>query len=298
MVVAPLVQPLLRPCHAMTAIVLVIGLAVATAVGQPLTGQVQTITVGRGDTLGSLASRFGVDPATLARDNGRAPDLALQAGETLTVDNRHIVPLFAAGLGIVVNVPQRMLFVAREGGATGYPVAVGRPSWPTPLGSFSIATKETNPTWDVPQSIRAEALRAGRSLPLKVPPGPRNPLGTHWMGLSGGGVGIHGTNAPTSVYKTTTHGCIRLRPEDIVAVFAQTEVGERGALLYQPILVAVNAGRVFVEAHRDVYGRGPADAMDFVQTRARELGVFDSVDWDLVTQVIQQRAGIARLVTR
>ena len=281
------------------AIVLVIGSAVATAAGaQPLTGQVQTITVARGDTLGSLGSRFGIDPATLAGDNGRAPGLSLHAGETLTVDNRHIVPLFAAGLGIVVNVPQRMLFVARQGGATGYPVAVGRPSWPTPLGSFSIATKETNPTWDVPQSIRAEALRAGRSLPLKVPPGPGNPLGARWMGLSGGGVGIHGTNAPGSVYKATTHGCIRLHPEDIAAVFAQMEVGVRGALLYQPILVAVDAGRVFVEAHRDAYGRGPADAMDFVQVRARELGVFDRVDWDLVAQVIEQRAGVARVVTR
>jgi hypothetical protein len=76
------------------------------------------------------------------------------------------------------------------------------------------------------------------------------------------------------------------------------EVGVRGALLYQPILVAVDAGRVFVEAHRDVYGRGPADAMDFVQVRARELGVFDRVDWDLVAQVIEQRAGVARVVTR
>jgi L,D-transpeptidase ErfK/SrfK len=118
------------------------------------------------------------------------------------------------------------------------------------------------------------------------------------MGLSGGGVGIHGTNAPGSVYKATTHGCIRLHPEDIAAVFAQMEVGARGVLLYQPILVAVDAGRVFVEAHRDVYRRGPADAMDFVQARARELGVFDRVDWDLVAQVIQQRAGVARVVTR
>lgn len=282
----------------MAAIVLVIRFAVATAAGaQPLSGQVQTVTVTRGDTLGSLGSRFGVDPATLAGDNGRALDPPLHAGETLTVDNRHIVPLFTPGLGIIVNVPQRMLFVAREGGAAGYPVAVGRPSWPTPLGAFSIATKETNPTWDVPQSIRAEALRAGRSLPLKVPPGPSNPLGRHWMGLSGGGVGIHGTNAPTSVYKTTTHGCIRLHPDDIAAVFAQMQVGAQGALLYQPILVAVDAGRVFVEAHRDVYGRGPADAVEFVRTRARELGVVDSVDWDLVAQVIQQRAGVARLVS-
>jgi len=280
-------------------VVLAIGFIAPTAAyTQPLIGDSRTIAVAAGDTFSSLGSRFGVDPATIAHDNARAPDTPLRVGEVLRLDNRHIIPAFTPGTAILINVPQRMLFVAREGGATGYPVAVGRPSWPTPLGSFSIATKETNPTWDVPQSIRAEALRAGRSLPLKVPPGPDNPLGAHWMGLSGGGVGIHGTNAPGSVYKATTHGCIRLHPEDIAAVFAQMEVGARGVLVYQPILVAADAGRVFVEAHRDVYRRGPADAMDFVQARTRELGVFDRVDWDLVAQVIQQRAGVARVVTR
>jgi L,D-transpeptidase ErfK/SrfK len=279
-------------------IVLMVAFVVATAAGaQTLIGQPQIITVERGDTLRSLGSRLGIDPATIASDNGRRADVPLQAGETLTIDNRHIIPSFPAGTSMVINVPQRMLFFVREGGTTGYPVAVGRASWPTPLGTFSIATKETNPTWDVPESIRAEALRAGRSLPLKVPPGPNNPLGAHWMGLSGGSVGVHGTNAPNSVYQATTHGCIRLRPDDIAAVFAQTPIGAPGVLVYQPILVGVDSGRVFVEAHRDVYRRGPTDTLDVVRTGARELGVSARVDWDLVVQVIQARAGVARDVT-
>ncbi len=265
---------------------------------QPLTGQVSTVTAGRSQTLRSLGSRFGVDPATIARDNGRALEVPLAAGETLRIDNRHIVPAFAPGMTLVVNVPQRMLFVMAPGGAVkAYPVTVGKPAWPTPIGSFSIATKETNPTWDVPASIRAEAQRAGRSLPASVPPGPRNPLGAHWLGLHTGSVGIHGTNAPKSIYQAVSHGCIRLHPDDIAAVFAMVPVGARGSLVYQPVLVAVDSQEVFLEVHRDVYGRGPQDVIEFVRTRARELGVFDRIDWVVAAQLIREQSGTARQIS-
>lgn len=271
----------------------------ATALpAQTLTGQLHTVTVVRGDTLRSLGSRFGVDSATIARDNGRPVDAPLRVGETLSIDNRHIAPPVPAGVTLIVNVPQRMLFATTSSGLSAYPVAVGRRDWKTPLGEFSIAAKEVNPTWDVPDSIREEARRAGRWLPLKVPPGPGNPLGAYWLGLSVGGVGIHGTNAPTSIYQVTTHGCVRLHPDDIAALFGQVSVGARGVLLYQPVLVAIHGEGVFVEAHRDIYRRGPADALRFVKERAYELGVFERVDWERAAAVIDERAGIARPVSR
>src|SRR5688500_1655473 len=252
-----------------------IALAPAALAAQPLTGDVHTVVVARGDTLGALGSRFGVDPATIARDNGRALETPLRVGETLSVDNRHIVPALPPGATLVINVPQRMLFATTSSGVSAYPVAVGRRDWPTPLGEFSIATKEVNPTWDVPESIREEARRAGRSLPLRVPPGPNNPLGAYWLGLSVGSVGVHGTNAPASIYRVTTHGCVRLHPDDIAALFGQVTVGTRGVLLYAPVLMAVVGDDVFVEAHRDIYGRGPADALAFLRARAQELDVLD-----------------------
>ena len=278
---------------------LTIGLVTATAVyAQPLTGQRYTIVVARGDTLWSLASRYGVDAATIARDNRRELAAPLVVGDALRLDNRHIVPTSMPGTTLLINVPQRMLFVASEDGVSGYPVAVGRSGWQTPLGSFSIVSKETNPTWDVPESIREEARRAGRTLPRKVPPGPGNPLGAYWLGLSLGSIGIHGTNAPGSVYHALTHGCIRLRPDDIAALFTRVTVGTTGALVYEPVLVAVADGEIFVEVHPDVYGRGPRDALEFVKTRTRERGVFERVDWDLAAAVVRERAGIARPVAR
>ena len=278
---------------------LTIGLVTATTVyAQPLTGQRHTIVVARGDTLWSLGSRYGVDPATIARDNDRPPEARLAVGETLTLDNRHIIPELTSGTPLVINVPQRMLFVARAGEVSGYPVAVGRAGWQTPLGPFSIVSRETNPTWDVPESIREEARRAGRALPRKVPPGPGNPLGAYWLGLSLGSIGIHGTNAPSSVYHAITHGCIRLRPDDIAELFVRVQVGTRGALVYEPVLVAVADREIFVEAHRDVYGRGPRDPLESVKARTRDLGVFDRVDWDKASNVVRDRAGIARPVAR
>lgn len=276
---------------------LTVGLATSLA-GQSLSGQVQTVVVGRGDTLRSLGSRFGVDPATIARDNERAIDATLHVGDTLRIDNRHVVPAVGRGISIVVNVPQRMVFLTSAAEVAAYPAAVGRADWPTPLGTFVIASKEVNPTWDVPASIREEARRAGRTLPLRVPPGPANPLGAYWLGLSVGSIGIHGTNAPASVYQVVTHGCIRLHAADIAAVFRRVEVGSDGLLLYQPVLVGVDGDDVFVEAHRDVYRRGPPDSLEFVRTRAMELGVSEQVDWELAAEVIRRRAGIAQVVTR
>lgn len=284
----------------MRTVLIALALAVAPAAlaAQPLAGDVHTVVVARGDTLRALGSRFGVDPATIARDNGRALDAVLHVGETLAIDNRHIMPPFLRNGTIAVNVPQRMLFVMTNVGVTAYPVAIGRRDWPTPLGEFSIASKEVNPTWDVPESIRAEARRAGRSLPLTVPPGPNNPLGAYWLGLSVGGVGIHGTNAPSSIYQVITHGCVRLHPDDIAALFDQVQVGTRGELRYQPLLVAIHGSDVFVEAHRDIYRREPADALGFVRERAYQLGVVERIDWNRAAAVIRERAGIARSVAR
>ena len=265
---------------------------------ESLVGQVQTVTIARGDTLWALGARFGIDPETIARDNALVIEAPLQVGATLRLDARHIVPSALPDVALVVNVPQRMLFLATDHGIVAYPVAVGRASWPTPLGGFTIASKETNPTWDVPASIREEARRAGRSLPLRVPPGPDNPLGRHWLGLNVGSVGIHGTNAPGSIYQALTHGCIRLRPADIADLFGRVQVGTRGEIVSQPVLVLVEGDEVFLEVHRDIYRRGPHNPLAFVKKTADELGVTERVDWSAATRVIRERAGVARGIAR
>ena len=91
-------------------------------------------------------------------------------------------------------------------------VATGQSEYPTPLGRFEIVVKWRNPWWYPPNSPWAQGQEP-------VPPGPDNPLGTRWMGLSAPGVGIHGTPSDGSIGYSASHGCIRMHiPRGGVAV--------------------------------------------------------------------------------
>jgi|SRR5579872_4417534 len=113
---------------------------------------------------------------------------------------------------IVVSVPDRKL-VLFEGDRVLriYDVAVGKPSTPTPQGKFAIINRVPNPTYYAPTG--------------SVAPGRNNPLGSRWMGLSAKGYGIHGTNVPSSIGKAASHGCVRMRKQDLEELFEMVTVG-------------------------------------------------------------------------
>jgi lipoprotein-anchoring transpeptidase ErfK/SrfK len=99
-----------------------------------------------------------------------------------------------------------------------FPVAVGQPKYPTPLGNWQIVTLQRNPWWIPPASDWAKGLKP-------VPPGPGNPLGTRWMGLDAAGVGIHATPDAASVGYSASHGCIRMYIADAEWLFEQVRIG-------------------------------------------------------------------------
>jgi len=100
-----------------------------------------------------------------------------------------------------------------------FPVATGQPIYPTPLGRFEIIIKQVNPWWYPPtDSEWAKGLEP-------VPPGPGNPLGTRWMGLSTPGVSIHGTSEPWSIGHSESHGCIRMHISDSEALYPLVPIG-------------------------------------------------------------------------
>jgi len=261
-----------------------------------LTGGGTVYTVMPGDTMTAVAARFGVYPATVAAENNLDPKRPLVAGRQLRIDNRHIVPATLAEGEIVVNIPQRMIFY-REGERTfAYPIAVGRTTWRTPDGPFEVIRMEQDPAWHVPASIRQESERTGKLLPRVVPPGPRNPLGRFWIGLSLASIGIHGTPFSSSIYQTATHGCIRLQADNIAELYAHVRVGTRGRIIYEPVLLARDGDALFVEVHADVYGRMPATALDHTRDLARRLGVSDRIDWAAADLDIDRRDGVARQI--
>lgn len=114
---------------------------------------------------------------------------------------------------IVVSLEDRRLALVENGVVKKvYPVAVGRGTSPSPTGTFTIVTRVTRPTY----------YHEGKV----IPPGPMNPVGTRWMGLSDKGYGIHGTNEPHSIGKAASHGCIRMGRRDLENLFAQVRTGD------------------------------------------------------------------------
>jgi lipoprotein-anchoring transpeptidase ErfK/SrfK len=99
-----------------------------------------------------------------------------------------------------------------------FEVATGQNQYPTPLGRFTIVVKWRNPWWYPPASPWAQ----GQS---PIPPGPGNPLGTRWMGLSAPGVGIHGTPSDSSIGYSVSHGCIRMHIPEAEWLFNQVDIG-------------------------------------------------------------------------
>lgn len=114
---------------------------------------------------------------------------------------------------IVVSIPDRKLAVVEGERVLGtFEVAVGAPWSPSPTGTFKVVTQVVRPTWYYRGKV--------------VGPGPGNPVGTRWIGLSAAGYGIHGTNAPRSIGKRVSHGCIRLRNSDVEALFEMVALGD------------------------------------------------------------------------
>jgi len=137
---------------------------------------------------------------------------------------------------IVVSLEDRRLALVENGEVKKiYTVAVGKPSTPSPEGTFTIQRRVANPTYH----------HDGKT----VLPGPGNPVGTRWMGLSKSGYGIHGTNEPRSIGKAASHGCIRMARTDLEEFYALVSVGDTVRLI----------------GHRDEETArlfGPADAPD------------------------------------
>ncbi|MBC7643938.1 MAG: murein L,D-transpeptidase, partial [Thermoleophilia bacterium] len=121
---------------------------------------------------------------------------------------------------IIINQATHTLTLLKIGKVfKTYHVAVGQAKYPTPFGLFQIVNKAVNPTWTPPKdSPWAKGAKA-------IPPGPHNPLGTRWMGISVPNVGIHGTDNPASIGFSVSHGCIRMAIPDIEDLFGRVQVG-------------------------------------------------------------------------
>ena len=114
---------------------------------------------------------------------------------------------------VVVSIPDRQLAVLENGAVLRtFLISVGAENSPSPVGEFEIVSRIAHPSYSHDGTV--------------IPPGPNNPLGPRWMGLSINGYGIHGTNQPRSIGKAASHVCIRLSNHDVVELFSLLSVGD------------------------------------------------------------------------
>jgi L,D-transpeptidase ErfK/SrfK len=233
------------------------------------------------------------------------PDLdrwLVKKGEIVRLSNKRILP-DSPHEGITLNIAEyRMYFYPptpkgeRPKQVMSYAHGVGRQDWKTPLGKTKVSRKVMNPSWHPPESIRREHAANGDPLPLVVPPGPHNPLGTRALYLDlPGEYRIHGTDIDKiyGIGMQITHGCVRMYPEDVEELYEMVSVKTPVYIVKQPIKVGWLDNVLYVEAHPDLEGEETTLDQRFA-TALRLIQKANNIAMDGVYAASQSGAGAAQ----
>jgi len=264
-----------------------------------IVGRMQYHRVKQGETLLEVAREAGLGFHELRDANPTVDEWVPPPGAEVVVPSRWILPR-SRYRGLVVNIPEMRMYVFPTNARPGelvplrtWAVGIGTEEAPSPIGPFTIRSKDANPTWIVPDSI----LRTMDNPQRVVPPGPDNPMGAYRLRLSHGLYAIHGTNDPWSIGRLTTHGCIRLYPEDLEVLYPNVAPGTPGELVYQPVKFGTRDARVYVEVHADVYGR-IRDFDRYARAEAKKVGVAERIDAGRFLAAVREKRGIPVDITK
>ena len=160
----------------------------------------------------AIAEKFHMSEALLAALNpGKKFD---EAGQTISVANlvaRNTKPVVTRVE--VDKTSQTVKAFANSELVAFFPATVGSDEKPTPSGVLKVISIDANPYYRYNPDYKFREVKSRRAFTIK--PGPNNPVGTYWIGLSAEGYGIHGTANPSKVSKAESHGCVRLTNWDI-----------------------------------------------------------------------------------
>lgn len=206
-------------------------------------GKIQYYTVKKSDNLYEIARRFNIGIVELLAANQGVNIWKPKQGVKLIIPSMYVLP-DEERKGIVINLSElRLFYFISDKQVMTFPIAIGKDGWETPTGSTKIVRKRKNPVWIPPQSIREE----NPNLPDIIPAGPDNPLGEYALNLGFPAYVIHGTNRPYSVGKRSSHGCIRLYPEDISKLFKAVDEGVEVNIIDEQYKIGWQSGKLFVE---------------------------------------------------
>lgn len=247
--------------------------------------------VAAGENLYGIAQQYGLAIEHLAFANGLPTDsVQVAAGTKLLIPGRRVLPANPPADGLVVNLPERGVFLFRGGQFEKfYPIAIGQPGrFQTPQGSYSIVSRVENPTWLPP-----EWAGLGE---VTVPAGPENPLGDRWIGLSAPGVGLHATTSPMSIGQAASHGCMRMYPTSARELFEKVRVGMPVRIEYETVKAGFDAesGAFYLASFPDVYGQ--MDPQLNAAAAVDSLGLGGVLADEDLRRLAGSRSGVARVL--
>lgn len=258
-----------------------------TVIGSPT-----WVKVKKGDTLLDIARRSGLGWNSMEGAYPKLDAWVPPVGLKLALPTTWILPP-SQHYQLVINVPELRLYFFEKGTSNvqTYPIGIGDEGWESPLGTWSIVERRTNPTWYIPASLQEKYGMAS------MPPGPENPLGEFMLKFSAGAYGVHGTALPWGVGRLVSHGCIRCYPEHIRLLFPQVPVGTKLEIIYEPLKIGQRNGHVFVEAHPDVYQKIP-NYLQYAEQKLSHCPYADRVDRKRFNMAIYLRSGVPTDVTK
>ena len=252
-----------------------------------------------GKALEAIAVQFQLGLTNILEANPKADPLLVQAGEQFVIPHQLILP-DAPREGIVINVAEMRLYYYPKGKnvVEVLPIGIGQLGTDTPENWVtSVQRKKEGPTWTPTAKMHAEYAARGETLPEVWPAGPDNPMGLFALYI-GNMYALHGTNAQFGIGLRVSHGCVRLRNEDIEHLFKQVPVGTRVQFVNQPIKASVEPdGRRYLEVHQPLsrtqeeFDSSLPAPLPMSQTVTRFIAHADS-DSQLIKQALEQRSGM------
>lgn len=266
---------------------------------KPYIGQMQEVTATYEDTLVHVGREYGVGFVEMRAANPSLDPWIPGAGAKVIIPTLNILPE-SAHEGVVINLAEmRMYYYKTPGGEPiTYPIGIGRDGLKTPVGITSVQRKKEDPTWTPTERMRKE----DPTLPVSVPPGPENPMGSHALYLGFPTIAIHGTNKPYGIGRRVSSGCIRMFPEDISQIFQMVPVGTKVTVVDQPIKAAWINDKLYLEVHPTQeqaavmehegsvpdYQLSENDLSYIMRIAGKDV---QTLDWQKIRKVVKERRG-------
>ena len=269
--------------------------------GSRLVGENQVVTIPDGNTLPleDFAAQYQMGLSNMLEANPGVDPYLPKGGTILNIPQQLILP-DTPHEGIVINSAEMRLYYYPKGTNTVIvlPIGIGQLGKDTPINWVTkVERKRANPTWTPTAKMHAEYAAAGEPLPPVVPAGPDNPMGLYALYI-GRLYAIHGTNANFGIGLRVSHGCVRLRNEDIKFLFENVPVGTRVQFINEPVKATTEPdGSRYIEVHNPLSTSEDQinnnELVPITLTKAVTTVTSQSdVDQNVVEQAVQNRSGM------